>query len=433
MHLTIRARLLRTLVLALAVLLALLGAAAAEQLSAYRDAAAAAANARLSATLQGLVHALQKERGPTTGYLGGARQFRAALPARRRATDAARARLAEALRGRDGTAAASVRATLPRLDVLTEVRRRTDDGSGTAAEAFDGFTAAITALDRPGLGLDDARDSRLRAACQALRSLGRAKEFTGEEHALVLGSAAAGRFRADGYLRFLGLRAGRLAALDDFTLSATAAQRRWLDAALAAPAAVRTLGYENAALHGGGRIGPHGVTPESRWKSADSALDGLRTVQLSLGRDVEDRAAGLEGAARRALVLFALFALGTVTALGRLALDCVRAVSTPLVQLAAQTRETAGIRLPLTLATVQHRGPGRTPPPEPLAVPGRAAPEVLQVAAAFDRVQRLAYDLAVEQAVLRRDTARAAAGKRGRDIPGPRRAGRLDVREREDA
>ncbi|MFF7186925.1 nitrate- and nitrite sensing domain-containing protein [Streptomyces sp. NPDC008222] len=405
MHVTIRARLLRILVLALAVLLALLGAAAAEQFSAYRNAAVTAANARLSGTLQGLVHALQKERGLTVGHLGGVRQFRDGLPARRRATDTARTRLEAALRGRDDAVAAAVRASLRRLGALAAIRRHADDGTATLNETFDGFTAAITVLDRPGLGLDDARDGRLRAACQTLRTLGSAKEFTGEEHALLLGAVPAGRFRADDYIRFLQLRAGRLAALESFGRSATAAQRRRLDAALGTPATARALAYEGAAVRGGGRLDARAIPPVTWWASMTSTLNGLRAVQLSLGRDVEDRAAELEGTARRDLLLFALFALGTVAALGRLALDCVRSVSTPLGALAAQVREVSGVRLPRTLAAVRHGGPGRTPPPAPLVVPDRAAPEVVQVAEAFERVQRLAYDLAVEQAVLRRDAA----------------------------
>lgn len=97
---SIRVRLLRILILALAVLLVLLGIAAAEQISAYRNASATADNARLEITLQGLVHELQKERGLTTGYVGGVQQFSAKLPAQRKATDTARRR---AGRGAQGT------------------------------------------------------------------------------------------------------------------------------------------------------------------------------------------------------------------------------------------------------------------------------------------------------------------------------------------
>ncbi|CAM5272802.1 Signal transduction histidine-protein kinase/phosphatase MprB OS=Streptomyces griseorubiginosus OX=67304 GN=AQJ54_41230 PE=4 SV=1 [Streptomyces griseorubiginosus] len=121
---SIRTRLLRILTLALAVLLALLGLAAAEQVSAYRNASATEGDARLEITLQGLVHELQKERGLTTGYVGGVRQFKAKLPAKRKATDAARAELDRALKRYRDSAAGSVRESLGRLDQLAGIRGR---------------------------------------------------------------------------------------------------------------------------------------------------------------------------------------------------------------------------------------------------------------------------------------------------------------------
>ncbi|WP_159039676.1 nitrate- and nitrite sensing domain-containing protein [Streptomyces sp. TP-A0356] len=410
------------LVLALAVLLALLGAAAADQLSAYRNAAATARNARLAVTLQALVHELQKERGLTTGYVGGVRRFGALLPAQRRVTDTARARLGRALRGRDDAAAASVRASLARLDALAVIRRHVDEGTRAGAGAgavratFDRLTTTITVLNRLAQGLDDVYDRRLRAACQTLQVLGNAKEFTDEERALVLGPLRTGRFRADDYSRFLQIRAGRFAALESFPRTATGAQQRRLDAALATPAARRALAYENVTAHGDGRLGPRGVPAMSWWQSMTSTVDGLRDVQISLGRDVEDRAAALEGTARCDLLLFVLFALGTVVILGHLALDCVRTVSTPLAALAEQTREVAGARLPRAVAAVRNGALGEPPgPPAPLAVSDRAGAEVRDVAVAFDRVQRLAFDLAIEQAVLRRnaDGVLVVAGESG--------------------
>lgn len=326
---TLRARLLRVFVLALAVLLALLGAAAAQQLSDYRNAAATADNARLEIRLQQLVHELQRERALTTGYVGGVQQFGRRLPAQRRATDAARTRLERALRGRDGPAAASVRAALGRLSGLTAIRRHAVDGTGVVDGTFGSFTTAITALDRLGLGLDNVHDSRLRAAYQALEILGDIKEFTGEESAVVLGSTPAGRFRGDDFSRFLQIRAARLAALDGWSRSATAAQRRRLDAALGTPDAERALAYESVAVHAGGRLGARDIPPTSWWESMTSTLSGLRDVQISLGREVQDRTVGLQSSARRDLLLFVLFAFGTVAALGRLALDCVRSVPAP--------------------------------------------------------------------------------------------------------
>lgn len=414
---TIRTRLLRILVLALAVLLALLGAAASEQISAYRNAAATADDARLEITLQGLVHELQRERGLTTGYVGGVRQLGAGLPAQRKATDAARARLARALRGRRDVAADSVRACLGRLDGLAGIRRHADDGTGAVEATFDYFTATITALDQLGLGLDDVHDTRLRDAYQALQVLGNVKEFTGEERAIVLGSVRAGRFSPGDHSRFLQIRAGRLAALENFPHTATGAQQRRLEAAFSTPDAERALAYESAAVHGGGRLSSRGIPPMSWWRSMTSTINGLHDVQISLGRDVERRAAGLENAAQRQLLLFVLFAFGTVAALGHLALDCVRSVSTPLAALAQQAREVAGTRLPRAVAAVRNgvQYPGRPPS---ITLPDRAGAEVLALATAFDRVQRAAFDLATEQAVLRRNTAESLVGlgRRNQDL-----------------
>ncbi len=416
---TIRTRLLRILGLALAVLLALLGVFAAGQISDYRNASATAADARLEITLQGLVHELQKERGLTTGYVGGVRQFGARLPAQRKATDTARGALDDALAGRGDDASATVRDSLGRLRGLAGIRTGADDGTGQVQATFDYFTSTITVLDRLGLGLDDVRDGRLRDAYQSLQVLGNAKEFLGEERAIVLGSVrAGGRFRGDGYSRFMEIRAGRLAALDAFPRTATDAQERRLGDALDTPDAERALTYESTAARGAGRLSARDVPPMAWWETMTSTINGLRDVQISIGADVENRAAELEGAAQRDLLLFALLALAVVGALGALAHDCVRSVSAPLSGLAEEAREVAGARLPQAVAAVQAAA-GETPePPAPLALDPRAGAEVRDVADAFDRVQRAAFDLATEQAVLRRNATESlvSLGRRNQNL-----------------
>ncbi|MGI5453593.1 sensor histidine kinase [Streptomyces sp. CA-249302] len=418
---SIRTRLLRILILALAVLLALLGLAAADQISAYRNAAATQGNARLEITLQGLVHQLQKERGLTTGYVGGVWQFKAKLPAQRKATDTARTELGTALKGRDDSAADSVRESLGRLDGLAGIRGHADDHTGVVKDTFDYFTTTITVLDRLDLGLDEVHDGTLRNAYQSLQVLGNAKEFMGEERAIVLGSVRArgGRFRGDDYSRFMQIRAGRLAALAVFPRTATGAQERRLDAGLTTPDAERAFAYESAAVHGAGRLSSRDIPPMAWWDATTSTINGLRDVQIGLGADVENRATALESDAQRDLLLFVLLALATVGALGALALDCVRSVSTPLAELAQQAREMAGERLPRAVAAVQHGGSGQSPEaPAPLVLPGRAGAEVRDVAEAFDRVQRSAFELATEQAVLRRNATDSlvSLGRRNQNL-----------------
>ncbi|WP_338694951.1 nitrate- and nitrite sensing domain-containing protein [Streptomyces sp. Q6] len=413
---TIRTRLLRILGLALAVLLALLGVFAAEQIAGYRNAADTAADARLEVTLQGLVHELQKERGLTTGYVGGVRQFSAKLPAQRKATDAARTALEDALDGHDD---GSTRASLGRLAGLAGIRRSADDGSGQVKATFDYFTNTIAVLARAGRGLDDVQDRSLRDAYQTLQVLGTAKEFMGQERAIVLGSVrAGGHFRGSDYSRFMEIRSGRLAALDTFPATATAAQESRLDDALATPDAVRALGYERTAVRGSGRLAAYDVPPMAWWDAMTSTINGLRDVQVSIGADVENRAAELESSAQRDLLLFVLFACAVIAALGALAYDCVRSVSAPLSGLAEEAREVAGTRLPQAVAAVQAAGAKTPAPPAPLALDSRAGAEVREVADAFDRVQRAAFDLATEQAVLRRNATESlvSLGRRNQNL-----------------
>ncbi|MET8474550.1 nitrate- and nitrite sensing domain-containing protein [Streptomyces sp. NPDC006422] len=430
---TIRTRLLRILALATAVLLALLGFFAAEQISGYRSASATAADARLEVTLQGLVHELQKERGLTTGYVGGVRQFSAKLPAQRKATDAARVALQDAYEER-GTSAAAHDA-LGRLDSLPGIRKSADDGSGQVKPTFEYFTRTIAELVGLGRGLDDVADGPLRDAYQSLQVLGRAKEFMGQERAIVLGSVrAGGHFRGDDYSTFMEIRAGRLAALDAFPRTATAAQERRLDAALATPDAERALSYESTAAHGAGRLGPRDVPPSAWWDTMTSTINGLRDVQVSIGADVEHRAAELEASAQRDLLLFGILALAVVAALAALAHDCVRSVSAPLTGLARQARELAEARLPRAVAAVQTSGDSAPEPPAPLTPDPRAGAEVREVAEAFDRVQNVAFDLATEQAVLRRNATDSlvSLGRRNQNLV-RRQIGFINRLEHQDA
>ncbi|MER5945861.1 nitrate- and nitrite sensing domain-containing protein [Streptomyces sp. NPDC001904] len=431
---TIRTRLLRILGLALAVLLALLGVFAAEQVSAYRGASTTAANARLEVTLQGLVHELQKERGLTTGYVGGVQQFAAKLPAQRKATDTARTALEDALAQREGAGAA--RDALGRLGGLAGIRAAADDGSGQVKATFDYFTNTIAQFAKAGRGLGDVDDARLRDAYQSLQVLGTAKEYLGQERAIVLGSVrAGGRFRGDDYSRFMEIRSGRLAALTTFPRTATGAQQRRLDTALATPDAERALAYESTAVHGAGRLAARDIPPMTWWDTMTSTINGLRDVQISIGSDVESRAADLESSAQRDLLLFVLLALAVIGALGALARDCVRSVSAPLSGLAQEAREVAGVRLPRAVADVQSAAGGEAPaPPAPLGLDARAGAEVREVADAFDRVQRAAFDLATEQAVLRRNATESlvSLGRRNQNLV-RRQIGFINKLEHEDA
>ncbi|WP_433888593.1 nitrate- and nitrite sensing domain-containing protein [Streptomyces sp. CA-111067] len=416
---TIRAKLARILVVSLALVMALLGTAVSRQLTNHHNASDTAANARLSGTLQGLIHELQKERGLTTGLVGGVTEFRPKLAAQRAATDTARRALDAELSGRTDPAAGSVRKDIGALDGLRDVRQAATDGTGTVNDTFDYFTTTITGLGRLGLGLSQVHDQQLRADYQALQTLGDAKEYMGEERAIVLGVLRAGAFGGGTpYSRFMEIRAGRLAGQSTFPRWATPAQQQRLDAAFATPVARKAIGYEQLVVGGGGRVDDRRVPPMAWYDAMTGTINGLRGVQISLGQDIQRRADHLESDATRQLTLYLLLALGGIAALAALAVGCVRAVSGPLASLTRQARQAADERLPAAVAQAQAADGGRPERPSPVQVPGRAGEEVKLVAAAFDRVQTAAFDLATEQAVLRRNATESLVnlGRRNQNL-----------------
>jgi hypothetical protein len=127
----VRARLALPLAVSTLLLVAGLGAGAADRLGARADAAGTARHVGRVLAAQELIHALQRERGLALGLLAGDDRFAADLDAERRATDRARARLDAATPG--------LRAALGDI-------REARSGTATAQEAFAAYTGAISAL-----------------------------------------------------------------------------------------------------------------------------------------------------------------------------------------------------------------------------------------------------------------------------------------------
>ncbi|MEV7616943.1 nitrate- and nitrite sensing domain-containing protein [Streptomyces sp. NPDC089799] len=415
---TIRAKLVRILVVAVVLLLTLLGLSAAQQVGDYRNAARTASNAELAIEVQDFIHELQKERGITVGRVAGVDRFRAMLPAQRAATDAARRGLADHERHGDSGSAASVRTALKRLDGLAAVRASADRGTADVNGTIGWFTDAITSLNQLGLGLHEVRDDKLRSAFQTLQVLGLAKEYTGEERAIVLGSVRAGRFRGDAYPRFLAARAARLDELLVYPQWATPEEERRLDEALRTPQALAFLALEKTVADGVGQLPAEKITPTAWWDASTATIDGLRTVQSTLGADIQARADSTEQDATRALALFALLALGSIALLGGLAVGCARAVSRPLASLTRQARDIAENRLPAAVARVQASSGHRPEPLGSLDLPPDTGTEIALVADAFEHLQQAAYDLATEQAVLRRNATESLVnlGRRNQNL-----------------
>ncbi|MQY05885.1 sensor histidine kinase [Actinomadura macrotermitis] len=431
---TIRARLGIILALPTALLIALAGLGVAGRFRVAADAGTAVSDIELILAVQDLVHSLQRERGVTSGLLGGAGQYRPQVDAQRRASDRARAALDRRLGDTGGAVPRAVREALGRLGTLGAVRGSIDAGRTRRAAALDYYTAAVTALNTVSADASAGREDRtLRLGLEALGVLGEAKEATALERGHLNGVFAAGRFTQDDYLRFAQVRAAKLDALARFRRVAAPRRAAALEGAERTPQAIAAAAYEQRALDGaaGQRLR---LAPARWWAAMTTLVDDLRTVQHAIGEDVRARALRIEAGARRTLALYAGAAAATLVTAVLLWLYAFGSIVRPLRLLAAEGHETAERRLPAAVARIQAaEDPGSVVPDLPRSRLTRRADEFADVAEALDDLQRTAVRLAAEQAVMRHNTAESLAnlGRRNQNLV-RRQLGFISALEREE-
>ncbi|MFZ6005382.1 MAG: ATP-binding protein [Actinomycetota bacterium] len=135
----------------------------------------------------------------------------------------------------------------------------------------------------------------------------------------------------------------------------------------------------------------------------DSGYLGLRSSAAGALTAEADR---IEGAAVERERLFVAIALGMLVLAGLVTWLASRSITRPLASLKAQAEDMAGTHLPAAVRQILDAPAGEDvviPEVTPIAV--RSRDEVAEVAAALSAVQTSALDLAVEQAVLRRNIA----------------------------
>ncbi|MEV6064388.1 nitrate- and nitrite sensing domain-containing protein [Nocardia asteroides] len=405
---TIAGRLARILAVSLVLVLGLLGLTMSAQIGAFRRSGETVDAVTVALAAQDLVHQVQRERGLSNGLLGGDPRLRQPVTEQRDGTDAALRTLAD-LVAADPPGAVQVRSALGQLSDLPGLRSRIDTRAVSRQAAFQFYSDSVDAVNRLALGLDQARDPAVRHGLQALYALGDAKEYTARERGFLNGVFVAGEFAAGEYVQFLDIRAARNAALAQFDREATPAQRDRLDAVLATENAVRAGDSENIAI--ASTAGPlaQPVDPAQWWARMTEVIDGQRAVQQAVGADVRDRASGLRRDAALILACFALAALLAIAAEVALVIASVRAIVRPLARLATEADEVASHRLPEVIAAWRGDADVRPEPPAPVRTPPGASAEIAAVAGALDRVQTTAFELASEQALVRRNTTESMA------------------------
>ncbi|WP_245676353.1 sensor histidine kinase [Nocardia niwae] len=401
---TIRGQLARILVVSLVLVLVLLGGMVAREIDAYRKSRDTVAAVSLALAVQDLVHEAQRERGLTNGLLGGDQRLRQPVDDQRGVVDRALRALRQA--SADGPPGAErVRAAARPLTDLDVTRSGIDERRTSRQAAFQFYTDAIDGLNRLSLGLDQATDPMVRHGLQALHALGEAKEQTARERGFLNGVFASDAFGPGEYVQFLDIRAAKLAGLAAFARDATPVQQARMDAVLDGVDAVAAAESENIAIASSAGPLARPVDPITWWARMTAVIDEQRTVQQAVGDDVRRRAEALRRAAALILGAFVLAALAAIAVEVALVVAAMRAIVRPLATLAADADDVSSRRLPDVISAWRAGDDTRPPdPPAPVRAPPGAGVEIAAVARALDRVQSTAFDLASEQALVRRNT-----------------------------
>ncbi|WP_245848758.1 sensor histidine kinase [Lentzea kentuckyensis] len=415
---TIRHRLTQILLVSLALVLALLGVTIAGQFADHSAANGTQKAVSLALTVQDAAHELQRERGLTNGMLGGENRYAATMGPQRLATDKALETLTNAVADDSTPGAPTVRAALDRLGALITTRQNVDASRADRAATFQWYTSGIAALNEAEPGLDQAYDPDLRRGLRALGALGAAKEATAQERGFLNGVFAAGRFGAGEYVRFTEIRAARQVGLAAFRHDATATRRAQLDDGLKTEAATRAADSETLAVASAQGPIAERVDPVEWWEQMTSVVDQMRDVQRAAGEDLRQRAVELRDDATVALIVSLVLAVLAVGLEVALVVRCLRSIVRPLATLATEAHDIAARRLPNSVAAWQSPDANAPAPPEPVRTPARAGEEIASVARALDRVQSTAFELASEQALVRRNTTESLAnlGRRNQNL-----------------
>ncbi|MDT7729319.1 MAG: hypothetical protein QOI21_5895 [Actinomycetota bacterium] len=429
---TIRGRLVRILVVSVALVVALLGLTITDEVNNYTVAGNTRDAIALALTVQDTTHELQRERGLTNGMLGGETRFDSAIGPQRAATDRALGMLNQAIADESIPGWDRVKLALNRLGELISTRQNVDAGRADRGTTFQYYTAEITALNQVALGFDLAQDAQLRRGLQALGSLADTKEGTAQERGFLNGVFAAGRFNSGEYIRFTEIRATKQNGLAAFARSTTAPRQAQLEAGLKSDAATKAAASENIAIAAITGPLPQRVDPVEWWAQMTSVIDQMRDTQRAVGDDLQVRAEELRAAAARALVIFLVLALLAVALEVTLMVGALKSIVRPLAALAVEADDVSSRRLPAAVAG--WHTPGHEPErPQRVRTPAHAGAEIASVAAALDRVQTTAFDLAGEQALLRRNTTESLAnlGRRNQNLV-RRQLGFISEFEREE-
>ena len=358
-----------------------------------------------------LAHELERERGLSIRYLQGgtAGVDRAALLAQRGPVDRAVAayRTSAGRLGGDALDRATrdrLTAGSDRLSGLGRLRRDVEGREVSAAATLGFYVTTIADVLNANRGLAAGiADRELAQAVGAFLAVSRVKELAALEREQLIGVLPAGRFEASEYRRFTSTLATRAVLLAEFRDAATDAQRNLYADTLVGPEVQRAKELQATAVAGEGDARLD-IDPTEWWTVTSAEIELLRQVEQRLGGMAVARSQAIEAAARSRATLDGAGILLVLAVAFGLSLLIARSMLRPLRLLKATAEDVAHARLPGVVEKLQRSEPIDLDV-EARPIGSRARDEIGQVARAFDAVQSVAVQTAVEQATLRRSVA----------------------------
>jgi signal transduction histidine kinase len=385
----------------------------AQEAGAYSAANATTRAVDLQVKLDTLVDGLQQERALTVRVLTGDESARQPLTTVRGQVDTD----VKGLGTVSGPAAASVRAAMSGLEDIAGERSKIDGNRITRSAAFEFYATQVVALNGLDVVAGHTTDEQLQSIATASQALRDGKEYAAQENAYLFSVISEGGFGPGEYRNFVAMNAGLLTAESRFAQTADQAQSSMLASTMDTSAARTFEAMQNQALDA---VDTSLRADPQAWASAASGLVAdLRTDQNQLSSELTNRARTLQRNAGTALVVLVSFAGLSAIVGAILLLSAARSITRPLAALSAEALTMATIRLPEAVSRLQAIDSGVEPEPPPrVTVPSRSSTEISAVADALDSAQTTAYELATEQARLRRSTSESLAnlGRRNQNL-----------------
>ncbi|MGB9378857.1 MAG: nitrate- and nitrite sensing domain-containing protein [Mycobacteriales bacterium] len=361
--------------------------------------------AAVSTELSNAVAALQHERGATLGYVAHrGSSTSASMLSHWRLSDIALGKLRSKLDivRSAGSISPAVDRALAAAGTANRrvpgIRTGVEKSLQTAAEVQAAYNAVIEDdLALPDLLADAVTDTALARTLRAYGAISHLVESAAQERDAIVAASGASRFTPEQYVALAGDISDQNAQAAALTSLVTPTERAALTAVLKGPQATSYLDFRRTAIASGSTKALF-ITTADYSTAANKRLAALGSIQSSYAGSATRTAGKVRSSARlRAELIAVLVALGLSLPLLH-ALVLSRRIVKPLLKLIDSAE---AIRIELPLMVERMRQPGQDPEItiEPIRVDGND--EVGRLTEAFNTVNEVTVQVAVEQAALR--------------------------------